>query len=246
MPRPDGSVPDRVVSAGIALAAAGVVVHTGIHLFNGWVLDYKWGVLNVTEDESVFGWASSAATFGAALAVVLFGFTRRSRMAGPIVLAAIISFLSLDDFLQLHERVASLWKPLGLWEKADRLVWPAIFMPLLAATFILALRLSAEAGTRISRLVRFGLILLVAAVALEIASEGLYHLGWDDPDLPLVIEAVTEEGAELAGWVLIATGFFAAACANLIAIGSSADGWQVPAGPLRSGESGRLERPSVR
>jgi hypothetical protein len=152
MPRPGESVPDRVVSAGIALAVVGVVVQTGIHLFNGWVLNYKWGILNVTEDESVFGWASSATTFGAALAVVLFGVTRRSRPAEPIVLAAIISFLSLDDFLQLHERVASLWKPLGLWEKADRLVWPAIFMPLLAATFILALRLSAEAGTRVSRL----------------------------------------------------------------------------------------------
>lgn len=215
---------------------AGVAAQTAIHLFNGWALDYRWGALNAAEDESVFGWASTAVTFGAALGVMLFAATRRFRLAGPFALAAIIAFLSLDDFIELHERVGGLWETLGLWEKADRLVWPAIFLPLLAAAFVLALRLSADGPARAGRLVRTGLILLVAAVVLEVASQGLYHLGWDDQDLPLVIEVVAEEGAELAGWILVATGFFVAACTRLIAIGSPTEGSRAPPLAEETGE----------
>lgn len=169
---------------------------------------------------SIFGWASTAATVVAALGTTLIAATWRSRLAGPLVLAVLIAFLSLDDYIGIHESVGALWEPLGLWEKADRLVWPAIFLPLMAVTLVLALGVSAAGPARAGRLVRIGLIMLVAAVGLEIASQGLYQLGWDDPDLPLVIEVVAEEGAELAGWILVATGFLMIACTRLIAIGS--------------------------
>ena len=63
------------------------------------------------------------------------------------------------------------------------------------------------------RLLRIGLFMLVAAVAAEeiaavIVQEGQGHLS-----IAYNLEVVVEEGLELAGWMIIATGLLATAIA---------------------------------
>jgi hypothetical protein len=52
--------------------------------------------------------------------------------------------------------------------------------------------------------------LLVVAIALEMASPILFALGSDHGELAYELEVALEEGAELAGWILVSTGLAAA------------------------------------
>ena len=62
---------------------------------------------------------------------------------------------------------------------------------------------------RARRLVHGGLALLVLAVALEMASILLVNVGLYRPSTVYELEVTAEEGAELAGWLLIALGMAA-------------------------------------
>ena len=55
-----------------------------------------------------------------------------------------------------------------------------------------------------------GLALLAAAVVLEVCSAALIRAGFDRGSVLYELEVVLEEGAELAGWILIAGAFLTA------------------------------------
>jgi hypothetical protein len=211
----ENPVTARIAVAGVAIAVAAVVGQTAIHLFNAWALDYRWGFFDVASDEDLFAWASVSATAAAALAALLIAVTARPPAIKLLALAALVAFLSLDDLAKLHELIGG-WISgiLDLWDKADRLVWPVLFLPLLTGVLALLLDVSAQGPAHARRLVRIGIGLLALAVVLEVGSQGLYKIGFDDPDLPLVLELVAEEGAELGGWILISTGLLMIATAR--------------------------------
>ena len=196
---------------------AAVAVQTVVHLVDLWAFDLEVELVRAESDTSAWAWASIVTTFTAAVGALLLYAARVGRPARLVALAAAVAVLSLDDFIQVHERVSARVTDLGApedWHVA-RLFWVVVFLPLLAATFWLLWDLSRTLSARFGRLVLGGAGLLVAAVALEALSPALFWLGFDHGDLVYELEVVAEEGAELGGWALIATACLAAAVDHL-------------------------------
>jgi hypothetical protein len=205
----------RVVAGGIVLTVVAVVIQSAAHIFNVWALDNYWDALNADSDTGGGAWASSGLEFASACFVLLLAACATAWEWPLVSLAGILAFFSLDDVIQVHERVSRLALDLHLWAHAGRLVWPIIFLPLLVASFGGLWFVAHEAGGAAWRLIVIGLGLLVLAVGLEIAAQGLFVLDVGRLDAPFVAEVVVEEGAELMGWGLIATGLAAAAAQAL-------------------------------
>jgi hypothetical protein len=115
--------------------------------------------------------------------------------------------------MRIHERLGDLAdraEGLAAWEPA-RLLWPVVFLPVLAGLFLGLWWLARDLPPpRAGRHVRTGLVLLAVAVALEVASAALIRAGHDRGSGLYELEVLLEEGAELAGWILIAGALLAA------------------------------------
>ena len=200
------AVADRLLSTGLVLAATAFAVQALVHLLNFVLFDLELEELSAGSEEGVFTWASTVATFAAAFALLVHAASGPSWRRDLLLLAGILAFFSFDDVLQVHERIGDAVEELGIpdeWE-LRRIIWPAVFFPLLAAAFVLLLRLSRASPARERRFIRGGMALLVAAIALEAISTVQFRLGWEKRTWPFEIEIVLEEGAELAGWIVIA------------------------------------------
>jgi uncharacterized membrane protein len=198
---------ERIVRAGVVLAVLGVAAQSVGYLTSVVFFDGDVQALNADDDHSMWAWASSTATFAAGFAVFLLA------LVAPVsrrllAFAALLAFLSLDDVLRVHERIGTTVREqvFGLGEGWGRLTWPALYFPLLAIAFLTLWRLSDEAPKRGGRSVKLGLGLLVAAVATELVTAPLYIATDDDEGAVRRVQVTLEEGAELAGWIVIATG----------------------------------------
>lgn len=203
-------VVERVVSIGIVLAAAAaafVVVSQFVYVF---AFDAEVGALNADAENNTFSWLSSSVTFVGAFVALLLSVVDTRRRNAFLLLAAVLAFFSLDDTLQLHEdagtRVADA---LSLDSGLVHGVWPVIFFPLLAFAFILIWRVSGQLADRTQRTLRVGLALLVVGVLAEGAASAWYGSGEDAENFVGALEIGVEEGAELAGWILVVTGLTA-------------------------------------
>lgn len=201
----------RVLASGIALAVAGVVVQTAADLVNFWAFDLSIEALKADSDASAFTWASTVATFTAAVGAFLLALLGHGRAGLLAFSATVMAFLSLDDTLALHERVGELADRLGAPPELHlaRVLWPAVFFPLLAGLLWALWRLARESLPGPRRSLELGAALLVAAVVLEFGSPALLALGYGFGSTPYELEVVAEEGAELAGWGLIASALLA-------------------------------------
>lgn len=222
-PEPPGTKARRLgeglVATGVALAFVAVTVQSAGHLANELVLDGRAHLLDADGEGTPFAWAASVAIFTGGFvsfvrALVLEG-SERGR-AGA--LAAVLVFLSLDEIIQVHERLGTAVGGglLGLPAWADVRLWLVIYMPLLLATLILLLGAVKEADDWSRRSVRGGVGLLVVAIAIEgvgLLTKWLEERGTELPD---VLRITAEEATELAGWVLIAAGLTAATVAALL------------------------------
>jgi hypothetical protein len=199
----------RILLWGKYAAISGLVIQTASHLFNAWVLDYRLAALSAEWDTSVWAWASTVATFAAALMLCLLVICDASLGRHLWLTVAAISFLSLDDMNGYHERLSTLYRHVSfLPEHSGRLLWPVLFFPLLALVFVSLLRVAREFEPPIANRIRLGLALLGLAVLLEMASSALVNVV-EYTEWPYVIEVTLEEGAELVGWILIAVGLSA-------------------------------------
>lgn len=192
-----------LLSVGAGLAVAGVVVQTTAHLFHSFVAESIYS-LNADRDAfSAFAWASSTATFAAAfVALLLYALTGRLRL---LVLALVLAFLSLDDAVAIHERLAARAENvLGAPELSQRILWIGLFLPLIGAAFVLLADLSRELEPRTRKFVHTGLALLVFAILAEASAHFTKNHGYGDGTTYDSFEVVVEEGAELAAWILIA------------------------------------------
>lgn len=207
----------RVVDLGLLLAAVAVSVQTVAHLVDFWAFDLEVELIRAESDTSVFAWASIVTTFTAAVGAVLLwavGFGRSRRLA---LLAAAVAFLSLDDMVQVHERVSEHVTDIGApesWHLA-RLFWVVVLLPILVGTFALLWDLHRTLPSRYGRLVLIGAGLLVVAIGLEAVSPALFWLDFDHGDFIYELEVVLEEGAELGGWAVIASALVAASLDRL-------------------------------
>lgn len=209
----------RIVRFGLAISVVAVVVQTLLHVVDIAVFDRGANIFDADDDVTVSGWASTAATFAAALAVLPLAFVLRRRWL--FFLSGVLAFFSFDDFIRLHERIAAGVESLGIDESLQlgRLIWAVIFFPLLVLTAAILWALAQSLAPEEASLVRFGLVLLAAAVVLEASSPALFAFGLDHKDWQYEIEVVLEEGGELAGWIWIATALMAASCRTLALLG---------------------------
>jgi hypothetical protein len=213
--------PARILRAGVCIAVAGVVVQTAAHLVNVRVLDGEVWSLSADVDGNAFAWASSASTLAAAFLAAGLALLVPRRRHRLWLLVALLAFLSLDDIARIHETT-------GRWVLAvggadldySRLVWPVLFLPIVLACSVLLLQTAGTMDPRSRRAVCIGLGLLGAAVAAEVVSTAWIANGAAAGSWPDAIEVVFEEGAELAGWILI-TSALAATAVSLMEVAAA-------------------------
>ena len=196
----------RLVSGGYVVAASAALFLVVSHLVNDLLLDGRVFNLDADQEGNAFAWAAAMATFAAAFAALLLALASR-RPGAPAALAGVLVFFSLDDGVAVHERIAGrLADALGFGVSSERVIWPAVFLPLLAAALLLLLRLARAAPRRPRRAILHGLGLLVFAIAAEVVSVAIDPRGTAN-----AVEVALEEGAELGGWLLVASGLTALA-----------------------------------
>jgi hypothetical protein len=211
------ALPDRIVGLAARAGIAVVAAQTVLHLTNA-VLDYRVWNFHADVDGNAISWVSSVVTFTAALAAAGVAVTVPSARLAALAVAGVLAFFSLDDVVGFHERV-------GVHVRGDlasgwgRLLWPAVFFPLLAFCFLMLLRLSRAAPRRARTAIRVALGLLVFAIAAEAAWSAWFLSGRGTETWPDTVQVAVEEGAELFAWFLVAGGLAATAAAALVARG---------------------------
>jgi hypothetical protein len=196
---------------GIAVTAGAVVAQSLLHLAYVVVFDRHHKVISVDAEASVAAWLGSMGEFACGVFVLLLAirFPARRRMLG--VLAAVLMFFSLDDIVSIHERLARLGTDaLNVSHDYDAVLWPILYLPLLLIVAIGLARIGRDLGGEVLLLVVAGLGLLVLGVLLEVVGPGIRAIGLGR----FAPEVVLEEGAELAGWGLAATGLLLAVVAQ--------------------------------
>jgi hypothetical protein len=215
-------LPDSILAVTVMLAACAAGFQGVAHVANAALFEYSVQLLDADYDHSAFGWAGSAATIAGLPAALLLVALNRSSRGSFMALAGALCFLSLDDAVFLHERVAELDTTLGLGSAGGRLVWPVLYLPLLAGVLFVLLTVARQAPVAAGTQLGAGAGMLAVAIAFEVCSYGLVRVGFGFRDWPFAIEIVLEEGLELAGWILIAGALTATAAAALIERGRRA------------------------
>jgi hypothetical protein len=202
---------DRLLRTGLVLAIVASIGQTLAHVFNLFALDDRYYHLDVSSEGTAFSWASTAATFAAACGALLLAARPETRRRSlMLVLGASLAYVSLDDFIELHERSGD-WVSdrIGAPDFVGPRLWVFLFLPILAAAALLLVWTASQAPPRPQRYLFAGMGLLVAAViseALGILTKWLEEHGIESPHR---LRAGLEEGLELAGWVLIAAALIA-------------------------------------
>jgi hypothetical protein len=195
---------DPVLRVGIVVAAVGVTIQTVIHLVNAALGGGSF--FDANGEHNPIAWSHSVAIFAGAFVCAVHAAALRERRRTFIALVAIFAFFSLDEMLVLHERLAlRVLDVFGLPVVWDSVIWPVLYLPLTGTLLVLLLSVALAAPPRAGRLVFLGLGFLVAAVIAEVLSApASTSVNWVH-----TLEGAFEEGAELAGWILIATGLTA-------------------------------------
>ena len=202
-------VSDALLKLGLRTAVIAVAAQTAAHFT--WAYVWPSLLLNADNDWGTFAWASSVATFSAALAALALAYLGAPR-ALMLALGVTLALFSLDDIAGVHERLADELGALIPWEHTGRAAGMLPLLPLMVLAFAALWRLSSAEAHRVRRQIRLGLALLVTAMFLETLVSALVRQGgWSGAELPMVLEVVFEEGAELGGWIMIAAALAAIA-----------------------------------
>lgn len=207
---------DRVVAGGFAVAVAAVAFQTLGHLVNSFLLDYRVYNLDADVDGNMLAWASSSATFAAGLFAYLGAYVLEGRRRVLTGLAAALVLFSADDIVALHEHLGqAVVGVLNVDEDYGRLIWPPLYLPLMLFAVVVLARLALAGPSLGRRPLKIGLVMLLAAVPAEMLW-ALWHVaGGEVRTAPDALEVALEEGLELGGWILVATGLAAAALASV-------------------------------
>lgn len=214
----------RVIWVGVTTAAVGMAVLAVGYLIHVYALDRDTALLDL-EEGGLVTWVSASATFGAGLVAALISFVDPAQAVSGAVLGVACAFLSFDDAVTLHEHIG-----FGITGAADisdsyvQLIWPALYLPLLAVVAILFERIARDTPPA-RRIILVGLALLVAAVGLEAAGVVLDRADVSPGSWLWTVEITLEEGIEYAGWVLIATGGAARLVTLALAGGAERAAW---------------------
>jgi hypothetical protein len=175
------------------------------HLVNAPAWRCRFQTLNADDDRSFWSWAGVATESSAARVTGVLAFLsgRRRTLA---FCAWVLVFLSLDDFIRIHEKVGSVYSP---FPHAVRDLWPVLYLPLLATLLILLWRVSGDGDEAVRTLVRGGLLALAVAVVLETGTPILFAIGQGHGSPGYETEVALGEGLELSGWMWVTGGLAA-------------------------------------
>ena len=211
-PQPYRSLLDRLTTVGTWAAVIAVVVQTTLHLI-GALRGISF--LSANSENNPIAWSHGVAIFATAFVAVLHAVSIDHKRGRFIVIAAILAFLSLDEVVSIHERIAAwVLEELQLSRVWDSVLWPVIYLPLAGILALFLLRVASDAPRPAGRAILFGLGLLVASVVAEVVSapwstgENVVH----------TIEGAFEEGAEIAGWILITTGLTTTTISAIVSV----------------------------
>jgi hypothetical protein len=213
---------ERLISAGFLLAAIAVAAQTVAHLTNAFFLDYGVWNMDAGVDGNALSWASSVATFSVAVGALLLGLFSRKIAWSLIAMAVVLAFFSVDDVVAIHEKLAfGDFYGVDVSDVTRRALWPLLYLPLLAFVVLSLWRLAKRSRDRVRRTIQLGLSLL--AVALVAEATATVWWSKDDTARPFYddLEIALEEGAELAGWILIATAVLGLVADRLVRTGKS-------------------------
>lgn len=208
----------HVLRRGSILAVAAVAFQTIAHLANEFVFDDRVASLDADVEAGVFTWTSSAAALAVALTALLYAMLPTRRRNAFLALGITAGFFSLDDAVQIHERIALRVGEnlLGLPDYAAVRLWLVFYLPLLVLVAALLWVLGREVWPPAGRAVHVGLGVLVASVPVEIAGLVTRPLEEDGTEAPDELRVAAEEGLELGGWLLAAAGMTAAVTVALM------------------------------
>lgn len=211
-----------ITRIGVGAALAGALSLALLYALDVYALNRSVTLLDLEEGAAVT-WASSSATVAVAVLATLLAIVEPSHRRRGLGVGVATAFLSFDDTAFIHERLSyRLADALDVSTSFVQVIWPALYFPLLLALAVMLFGLARKTAAA-HRLVVAGLGLLAGAVVLEVAAHGLARTDLDADSVPWVLEIAVEEGAELAGWTLIATGV----AVRLVAYLEDRDGGQL-------------------
>ena len=197
-----------LVAAGVSLAVGAVAIQTALYLADVYLLDRRVGTFDVDGEGGLSAWSSSATTFSTAVLALLFALVQSARRIELYALAAAAAFLSLDEVVIIHERIGlRVTDALDLSDTYLRVAWPVVYLPLLATVALILFQLARTSTDPARSLLAVGLALLACAVGLEMGGLALDLIpSLTETSWLYTMEIALEEGAELAGWILLTTG----------------------------------------
>jgi hypothetical protein len=203
--------PLRLSAAGILVSLCAVGAQTVAHLVNAFALNGRYPGLDAATEGNAFAWSASVATLAAgaaALTVVLAVPTLRFRGACLVVL---VTFLAVDDMVDLHDSLASAAAPDLPGRLSDLGAWtmPVVYLPVLVTGFLLIARAAWDAPAPAARPLWLGLALLTAAMAIRVGAGIVKLEGEVVPGGFRAVGVAVGQGAELGGWILVAAGLAA-------------------------------------
>lgn len=211
----------QLLRGGTIIAVSAVAFQMIAHLTNEFAFDDRVASLDADVEGGVFTWASSAAAFAVALTAVVYAVLPTRRRTAFLVLAVTAGFFSVDDSVQIHERIALRVGEniLGLPDYAAVRLWLAFYLPLLVLSAALLWVLGRDVWPPAGRAIRVGLGILVASVPVEIAGLVTRPLDERGVEAPDTLRVAAEEGLELGGWLVAAAGMTAALTVALMTLG---------------------------
>lgn len=191
-----------IVWTAAVVALAAVVLQSVGEVVN-FALDADIDAVDADEELNGFAWASSMSTFAAAFFLFVPAVAVPTLDRLRLLAAGALAFFSLDDAVGFHERLAERSvQVLDTAVSLQRILWPFVYLPLLAFVFVILFRMARRHPDAIGTALLAGLALLALALAAEMTSALYVEDGaetWGS-----IIEVAVEEGAELVGWILIA------------------------------------------
>lgn len=191
--RPVGGVErDRLLAVGIAGTISIVLAGTAAQLIGYGLFHGRVPALDSASDGGLFGLVGDISIGVATVAAWIVLLRLRPRNTAVVVLPLLLSFLTVDKLLRLHDHLPG---------------WLVLYLPVLATTFVAIAVEARRLSPRCFRLTAVALTLLVGSFLIhEYGAWLLSHLGGSTTGWTYQVKAVVKHGSEVAGWLLLALG----------------------------------------
>jgi hypothetical protein len=186
----------RLVAVGVAATTGVVLAGTAAQLIGYGFFHGRIQALDSASDGGLFGLVGDISIAAATLAAWLVLIRVRPVTIAMVALPPLLTFLTIDKVFRLHDHIPH---------------WLALYLPVLAATFVAVTGTARRLSPRCLRLTAIALALLVSSFVLHLYAGWLiYHLGHrlggSATGWMFQVKAAVKHGVEVAGWFLIALG----------------------------------------